>query len=261
MRVAQSRKLKINKIENNKLYRPRLSQSEYDLIKSVRSNDIRNILCVGDLHCPFDLDSYLDHCVKQYYKWNCNQVIFIGDIIDSHGFSYHEPDPDGLSAGDELKYAIKRVARWYKAFNNNTVPNGIDVCVGNHDRMAARKSMTGGIPSAWIRGYNEVLNTPDWNWVESVIYDDVLYEHGEGGQAYTKAKNNMMSSVCGHTHTEGYVRWLVGKKFRVFSVQTGVGINHKSYAAAYAKNFKRQVIGCAVILDCGKLPISLLMQL
>ena len=70
-----------------------------------------------------------------------------------------------------------------------------------------------------------------------------------------------MSSVCGHTHTEGYVRWLVGKKFRVFACQTGVGINHKSYAAAYAKNFKRQVIGCAVVLNSGNLPISLLMEL
>ena len=70
-----------------------------------------------------------------------------------------------------------------------------------------------------------------------------------------------MSSVCGHTHTEAYVRWLVGKRFRVFSVQTGVGVNNKSYAAAYAKNFKKQAIGCAVVLDNGTLPINLLMNL
>ena len=133
--------------------------------------------------------------------------------------------------------------------------------IGNHDRMAARKAMSGGIPSAWIRSYNEVLNTPDWKWSENVVYDNVLYEHGEGGQAFTKAKNNMMSSVCGHTHTEAYVRWLVGKRFRVFSVQTGVGVNNKSYAAAYARNFRKQAIGCAVVLDNGKLPINLLMNL
>jgi hypothetical protein len=97
--------------------------------------------------------------------------------------------------------------------------------------------------------------------VIGVVYDNVLYEHGEGGQSYTKAKNNMMSSVCGHTHTEAYVRWLVGKRFRVFSVQTGVGVNNKSYAAAYAKNFKKQAIGCAVVLNNGTLPINLLMSL
>ena len=239
----------------------RLTKSENDLIKHRRNKTIRNILVVGDLHCPFDLDEYLPHCIEQYKKWNCNQVIFIGDIVDGHGWSYHEADPDGMSAGHELSYAVKRISRWYEAFNNDTVPFGVDVCVGNHDRLAARKAMTGGVPSAWIRSYNEVLKTPDWNWVESVVYDEVLYEHGEGGQAVTKAKNNMMSSVCGHTHTSAYVQWLVGKKFRVFAVQTGCGINNKTYAAAYARNFKKQAIGCSVILDDGKIPISCMMKL
>ena len=82
----------------------------------------------------------------------------------------------------------------------------------------------------------------------NIVYDDVLYEHGEGGQAQMKAKNNMMSSVCGHTHTEAYVKWFVGKRFRVFGMQTACGIDIKSYATAYAKNFKRQALGVGVVL-------------
>ena len=71
----------------------------------------------------------------------------------------------------------------------------------------------------------------------------------------------MMSSVCGHTHTSCYTQWLVGKKFRVFATQVGCGIDAKSYAAAYAKNFKKQAIGCAVVLEDGTIPINLLMKL
>ena len=127
--------------------------------------------------------------------------------------------------------------------------------------MASWKSMTGGIPAAWIKTYNEVLGTPNWNWLESVVYDDVLYEHGEGGQAKSKAKNNLLSSVCGHTHTEAYTIWFVGKRYRVFAVQTGCGVDASTYAAAYAKNFKKQAIGCAVVLNNGTLPINLLMPL
>ena len=200
--------------------RYRLNPHEIQVIQKLREQEVNNVLVIGDLHEPFCLDSYLDWCLEQYDTWNCNKVIFIGDVIDSHGFSYHEADPDGMSAGDELSYAIKRIARWYKAFPN------ADVCIGNHDRMAARKAMTGGIPSAWIKSYNDVLGTPNWNWVESIIYDDVLYEHGEGGQAATKAKNNMMSSVCGHTHTSAYVQWFCGKRYRVFGLQSGCGVNH-----------------------------------
>ena len=235
--------------------RYRLKPNEIQVIQKLREQEINNVLVIGDLHEPFCLDEYLDWCLEQYETWNCNQVIFIGDIIDSHGFSYHEADPDGMSAGDELSYAIKRIARWYNAFPN------ADVCIGNHDRMASRKAMTGGIPSAWIRSYNEVLGTPNWNWVESVVYDNVLYEHGEGGQASTKAKNNMMSSVCGHTHTAAYVQWFCGKRYRVFACQTGCGVDNKTYAAAYAKNFKKQSIGCAVVLNNGTTPINLLMPL
>lgn len=213
----------------------------------------RRILVIGDLHCPFDLDAYLQHCQRVYAQYNCNQVVFIGDIIDSHASSYHETDPDGMSAGDELQFAIERVRRWRDAFPV------ADVCIGNHDRIVMRKAFSSGVPKAWIKSYNEVLGTR-WNWVESVMYDDVLYEHGEGGQAKTKAKNNMLSSVCGHTHTEAYCLWHVGKRYRVFGMQVGCGIDFKSYAAAYAKNFKRQAIGCAVVLG-GHTAVNCLMDL
>ena len=245
-------------LKNN---RYRLKPHEVAALQKMRESETRNILVIGDLHEPFCLDGYLEWCLEQYETFNCNQVIFIGDIIDAHGFSYHEPDPDGMSSGLELETAIKKIAKWYEAFNNSTVPNGIDVMVGNHDRMASRKAMSGGIPAAWIRSYNEVLGTPDWNWLESVIYDDVLFEHGEGGQAAAKAKNNLMSSVCGHTHTLAYTQWFVGKRFKVFGMQVGCGVDSTTYAAAYAKNFKKQSIGCSVVLNNGTLPINLLMPL
>ena len=235
--------------------RYRLKPHEVAALQNMRKSEARNILVIGDLHEPFCLDGYLDWCLEQYETFNCNQVIFIGDIIDSNGFSYHEPDPDGMSAGTELKLAIRKIRKWHEAFPV------ADVMIGNHDRMASRKSMTGGIPAAWIRSYNDVLGTPNWNWVESVTYDDVLYEHGEGGQAQAKAKNNLMSSVCGHTHTEAYCKWFVGKRYRIFGMQVGCGVNADTYAAAYARNFKRQAIGCSVVLNNGTLPINLLMPL
>jgi predicted phosphodiesterase len=235
--------------------RYRLKPHEVAALQKLRESEDRNILVVGDLHLPFCLDGYLDWCLEQYETFNCNQVVFIGDILDNHAFSYHEPDPDGLSAGYELEKSIKQVAEWYKTFPY------ADVCIGNHDRMASRKAITGGVPAAWIKSYNEVLKTPNWNWVESVSYDNILFEHGEGGQAQAKAKNNLMSSVCGHTHTEAYCKWFVGKRFRVFGMQVGCGVDADSYAAVYARNFKRQAIGCAVILNNGTLPINLLMPL
>jgi len=233
-------------------FRPRLSGNRRKSFDFLNKNE-RRILVIGDLHCPFDLDGYLEFCVDTYANYNCNQVLFIGDIIDNHASSYHETDPDGMGAGNELGVAIKRVQKWYKAFPV------ADVCIGNHDRIVMRKAFSSSIPKVWVKSYNEVLGTT-WNWVESIVYDDVLYEHGEGGQAKTKAKNNMMSSVCGHTHTEGYVIYQVGKRHKTFAMQVGCGVDASSYAAAYARNFKRQVVGNGVVLG-GHTAINNLMDL
>jgi len=213
----------------------------------------RRILVVGDIHAPFELKEYLQFCKDTYANYNCNQVIFIGDIVDNHASSFHVSDPDGMGGGDELDLAIERIRDWAIAFPV------ADVMIGNHDRIIMRKAFDGQIPARWIKDYNEVLGT-NWSWLESVVYDNVLYEHGEGGQALTKAKNNMMSSVCGHTHTEAYVKWLVGKNFKVFGMQVGCGVDSKTYAAAYAKNFKKQAIGCGVVLG-GHTAINCLMDL
>lgn len=232
--------------------RPRLKGNKLKAFQHLTKKE-RRILVVGDLHEPFCLDGYLAFCQDVYAKWNCNQVIFIGDIIDNHYSSYHESDPNGMGGGDELELAVKKVAKWAEAFPK------ADVLIGNHDRIIMRKAFSSAIPREWIKDYNEVLGTK-WNWVESIVYDDVLYEHGEGGQAKTKAKNNMMSSVCGHTHTQAYVEWFVGKKYRVFGMQVGCGVDASTYAAAYAKNFKKQAIGCGVVLG-GHTAINVLMPL
>ena len=205
--------------------RPRLKGNKLKAFQHLTKKE-RRILVIGDLHEPFCLDGYLEFCQDTYAKWNCNQVIFIGDIIDNHYSSYHESDPNGMGGGDELDLAIKKVAKWSKAFPK------ADVLIGNHDRIIMRKAFSSAIPKEWIKSYNEVLGTK-WNWCESIVYDDVLFEHGEGGQAKTKARNNM---------------------------QVGCGVDADTYAAAYAKNFKKQAIGCGVILG-GHTAINVLMPL
>ena len=84
--------------------------------------------------------------------------------------------------------------------------------------------------------------------------------HGEGGTARTRCKNDMMSTVQGHIHTQAYVEWIVGRKFKVFGMQVGSGIDSTAYAAAYAKNFKKQAVGCGVVFG-GHTAFNCLMEL
>ncbi len=233
-------------------FRPRLSGNKKIAYDNLMRKEKR-VLVVGDIHAPFELEGYLEFCQETYAKYNCNQVVFIGDIIDNHYSSYHETDPNGMGGGEELSYAIDDVKRWADAFPV------ADVCIGNHDRMIMRKAFTSAIPKEWIKDYNEVLGT-NWKWADRFVYDGVQYIHGEGGTARTRAKNDMMSSVQGHIHTQAYSEWMVGRNFRVFGMQVGCGIDANAYAAAYAKHFKKQAIGCGVVLG-GHTAINCLMEL
>jgi len=235
--------------------RYRLKPHEIIALQKLREQETRNVLVIGDLHEPFCLDGYLDWCIDQYYTYNCTEVVFIGDVIDNHYSSYHETSADGMGGLDELELAIKRIARWRNAFPMATV------IIGNHDRIIMRKAQTSAIPSKWIKSYKEVLEVPDWNFVERYETDGVQYIHGEGGTARTKCRADMMNTVQGHLHTQCYTEHYVGKNFRVFGSQVGCGINHKAYAMAYAKYGKRPAVGCAVVLNNGTLPINLLMPL
>lgn len=212
------------------------------------------VLVIGDLHCPFEKEGYLEFCKEQYKKWKCNKVIFIGDIIDCHYSSYHESNPDGYSAGQELDLAIERISKWYKAFPEATV------ILGNHDRIVARKMSSSGLSNRWMKSYSDVLKTPKWNYIESLEIDNVLYIHGDNGPgAKTRMKNEFRSIVSGHRHTECYIEWVYNKNNKCFAMQVGAGIDIKSYAMSYAKYYKPPVIACGVVIN-GDTPINIIMN-
>ena len=234
----------------------RLKESEIDLIEKRRSSNSKNILIIGDLHEPFCLDTYLDFCIKQYDLWNCDEVVLIGDIIDNHYTSFHEVSIDAEYTGKtELEYAIRRIARWYKAFPKATV------IIGNHDRLIMRKAQTSAIPAKWIKEYKEVLEVPGWDFVERYEKYGVQFCHGEGGTARTKCRADMQNTIQGHLHTQAYCEHYVGRKFRVFGMQVGCGIDFDQYSFSYAKAGRKPAIGAAVLLNAGKTPINLLMPL
>ena len=226
-----------------------------NIIYPYLNGDINNILIIGDLHEPFTKAGYLEFCRKQQEIYNCGTVIFIGDLIDNHYSSYHETDPDGMSAIDELDLAIEHIQEWYFTF-----PQAV-VIIGNHDRLVHRKAYTSGVSKRWIKDYSDVLQTPNWNFVDNIVYYDINFNHGEGGTARNRAKNELQSQVQGHLHTQLYTEYLVGANYIIFGMQVGCGVDNKSYAMAYGKNFKKPALGCGVILYEGKLPIAIPMDL
>ena len=224
--------------------RPRLTQDEYNLIRQYRDRKSR-VLIIGDLHLPFIKQGYLEFCIDMQTKYNPTEVLFTGDILDNHASSYHELDPDGYSAGDELLLAESIVKLWEASFP------GAKICIGNHDSIPGRKAMTGGISKKWLKTPAEVLGV-DWEFNEEFTIDGVTYTHGTGSKARTRARNEMVSICQGHYHSESYIEWYVGPDRKIFAMQVGCGIDRRSYSMAYGRNFKKPHINVGIIINHPK---------
>lgn len=258
LKLNSSRRYRLKSKKENELLSMKgesVNKIVYESLEPYLNGDPDNILVIGDPHEPFTLAGYMAFCREQQEKYNCGTVIFIGDIIDNCYSSFHNSDPDGFGAGEELDRTIFKVKLWYHTFPKATV------VIGNHDRIVYRKAFSAGVSKRWIREYKDVLETPDWNFVENIEMFGVNFNHGEGGTARNRLKTELQSQVQGHLHTQLYVEYAVGSKFIIFGMQVGCGIDAKSYAMAYAKNWKKPAIGCGVVLQKGTLGIAIPMNL
>lgn len=142
--------------------------------------------------------------------------------------------------------------RWFSAFP------ALYLCRGNHDRLADRKCLAMGLPERIMRPFRDIWHLPlGWQDDFSWEIDGVIYQHGTGyagDNAHKKAAlANRQSTVIGHTHSTGATDYMVSEKDRIFAMNVGCGIERKSYAFRYGRDFpKKPVLACGVVTDKGK---------
>ncbi len=207
------------------------------------------ILVCGDTHEPVGRKGYLRFCQDLYDEWDCDTVVHIGDVVDWTAISFHAHNPEAPGPIDEFKLALRGVQKWYKAF-----PKAI-VTIGNHDARPRRLAESVNIPAKFIRNYADLWQTPNWNWVQSIIIDNVYYchGHGKGGgntPAWNLSKKMGLSTVIGHFHSKSGIHWSANPLRRWFGMDVGCGIDDKAYAFAYAKEqVTRSIISAGIVLD------------
>ena len=214
-------------------------------IANQRKGDVVGI--IGDMHAPFTHSRYFDFICDTFERKGVTHVHFAGDIFDNHAMSFHEADPDGLSAGEELSIAKEQMQKWYERFPSATVS------LGNHDLIPWRKCQSAGMASAVMASHRDMYGCPiGWRWEESTMIDGVLYTHGTGNgglhPAYNLAKSSINSVAIGHAHSAGGVKYHTSKFTRIFGLDVGCGIDVDAYAFAYGKHMpRRPVLGCGIV--------------
>lgn len=211
------------------------------------------VLTIPDLHEPFTHPKALQFVNDICDLYQPDQVVFIGDVVDGHAVGRFSTDPNGFSPGHEYDRAVEALSKWHDIYPNASV------VIGNHDDRLYRRAFESGLPRQVIKEWNELWQTPTWNWGESFEFDGVKYIHGTGrsgmNAALRLAMDQRQSVVCGHTHVFAGVAFHCSDKDRIFGLNAGCLLDVKSYSMAYAKHMPhRPVLGLGLVTD-GRHPM------
>lgn len=219
-------------------------------VVAVFEHDNSVILVISDMHIPYHHPNLIPFLTMLKEKYKPTRVICIGDELDKHAMSFHDSDPDLLSAGDELRASLPVIAEVHKLFPK------MDILDSNHGSMVHRKAKHHGIARAYIRSYNDVLQVgPGWVWhndltIETPDGRKVFFHHGKSADGLKLSQTMGMSCVQGHYHEKFGINYWGNSLGLYFSMQVGCLINDDSYAFAYNNvNLKRPVIGTGLIVN------------
>jgi len=206
------------------------------------------VLVIPDPHAPFMKDGAIEFLTGIYRKYECNEVVCLGDEIDFHWSSFHNTDPDGLNAEDELKQAVKQLSKLAEAFPR------VKVCSGNHSDIPKRQAYAAGLSKSLVKDLKSVYlehgaSVEKWEFADHFIIGGVKYCHGTGRKAKARMVQDGISIVQGHYHAESSVQWHVNQFQKLFAMQLGALIDDSAYAFAYGKHFAKSHKNCGVVID------------
>lgn len=225
-------------------------QGGMDEVPSLDKHDNSRILLISDMHIPFHHKNSIQFLQMLKDRYSPTRVICMGDMEDCHALSYHDSDPDLMSAGDELKALLPVVAQLHEMFPK------MDILESNHGSLVYRKSKTHGIPRAYLKSYKEFLQVGDgWTWSDDLLIDlpdgqKVYMHHGKVSDVVKMSQTMGCSAVSGHFHEKFKVEYWGSPVGLFWGMSVGSLIDDEALAFNYNNvNLKRPIVGTGLIID------------
>lgn len=205
------------------------------------------VLAISDTQEPFGHRDAIPFLKWVNKKYSPDLVVHVGDEMDMCALSNFDHDPDGYSAGDELKKGLERMGEYYDLFPK------VMACTSNHTARPLRKAFAAGIPAAFMRDYKDFMKAPKgWNWRDQWEVDGVTYEHGEGFSGFNGALNcalkNGAPTVIGHLHSHAGILYSADERRILYGFNVGCLIDRHAYAFRYGKNMRHKpLLGVGIV--------------
>lgn len=211
-----------------------------------------NVLVMGCDHLPFEHRNRIDFLNDTKKKYKCSLVYHAGDLLDHHAISAHDHNPDGFSPFNEMHEVNKKLTVWKKAFPK------MKICIGNHDERLQKACWKYGLSASFIKPISEIYEFPrGWEYRFDYYIYGVRIFHGmgySGKYAHSAASiENQCSIAMPHLHSNAGIMWSASEGNLIFGLAIGCGIDRRSYAFNYGRDFRRKpILGAGVIVEGGR---------
>lgn len=209
-----------------------------------------NTLFISDPHIPYEHPDSFRFLMEVYDAYDCTQAMSVGDLADNHAPSFHEIEYGVLSAEDEFLQTRDKMQELEDMFGN------INVSLGNHCIMGARKAKQAGIPLDFLKSYNTLYGV-EFTWRDNFWFpvrdekDMCLMIHTSSASVLNIARTHSHNLIQGHHHSVFGIEYFSDKlKLRwAMSVGCLIDPNHPAFNYAKGATSKRPILGCGVVLD------------
>jgi hypothetical protein len=205
------------------------------------------VLAISDMQAPYQHKDTLAFLSAVKDKYKPTKIVCIGDSLDMHTLGKWGANPDLPGPADEFAQGLAFMKELYKLF-----PKAVEV-QSNHNGRYIKRLLEAGIPSTYIRKYEEIMQYPKgWSMVEDVEIDGVVYEHGHrfGGMnaARQAIQANWQSTVFGHHHSGGGITYQANRREMLFGMNCGCLIDIDALAFAYARDSRlKPTLGTGIV--------------
>lgn len=214
---------------------------------------MRKIIAVPDTHFPFHCKSSLKAILKAIKEEQPNVVVQLGDLYDFFSFSRFPKQPDVIKPHEEIEHAYSDALEFWTNVKREVPRATLYQLLGNHcvrpHKLALERcpDLYPLIIRSWkdlfqFKGVHTILNPRD-----DLELDGIVFEHGFYTQPGKHLRNNMKSTVIGHTHRP----WIHYEKIRkalLFELNCGHAADVTHSALSYTpKKFNPWVKGYGLI--------------
>jgi len=223
--------------------------------KSLKLNDRKRVVIIGDCHFPFvNPDSLsLVYSIIEHVQ---PQVIFqIGDLYDMYAHSRFPRSTNNYNAYEEITLARTMAEDMWAKVNALIKNVECHQILGNHDVRPYKKVLANYPEGEVFFSYKKYFEFPNvithMDTREPIRIDDVLYEHGYRSKIGDHMTHSFENTVVGHSHKGGVVYKSINGQIK-FELNAGFIGDAESKALSYTANkITHWTQGVAVIDEMG----------